>query len=76
MSYVNHPTKHGSVLINLDGIRRVDVVMSNPAGGAPLSDFGRITYEDRTVLEVTMGCALAVQGAFKSRTVPAAKEHK
>ena len=76
MSYVNHPTKHGSVLINLDGIRRVDVVRCNPAGGVPHSNYGRITYEDGAVMDVTMGCAMAIQGAFKSMTVPAPKEEK
>jgi hypothetical protein len=74
VSYLTHPTPHGSTLINLDGIRRVDVIRANPAGGAPRIDNGRITYEDGTVMEVTMGCAVAVQSAFKSKTVPTPKE--
>jgi hypothetical protein len=74
MSYLTHPTQHGSTLINLDSIRRVDVIRANPAGGGPCRDNGRITYEDGTVMEVTMGCALAVQNAFKSKTVPTFKD--
>ena len=74
MSFVNHPTRHGSVMISLDGIRRVDVIRSNPAGGAPRYDNGRVTYEDGTVMEVSADCAKAIQDAFKSRTVPTQKE--
>lgn len=74
MSYLSYPTNRGSTLINLDGIRRVDVVRANPTGGSPRSDRGRITYEDGTVMEVPMGCAMAVQNALKSKTIPLQRE--
>jgi hypothetical protein len=69
MRYVKHQQGHVTHLINLDGIRLVTCITANPAGGAPRADIGRITYTDGVVLEVSLGCAKAVQGAFMSKTV-------
>ena len=69
MSYYMFKEKHGNVLIDLTGIRFVEEISANPAGGAPRRDEGRITYWDGCVLEVSRECAVGVQAAFQSTTI-------
>lgn len=73
MSYLKHRKGCVTHLIDLDCIRHVQCVTSNPAGGAPRSASARIVYVDGYVLEVSLECGLAVQDAFKGETVQAAQ---
>lgn len=70
MSYLRYREKFGDVLIDLEGIRFVKEVGSNPCGGAPQQDSWQITYADGLVLNVSRECARSVQNAFKTKIVP------
>lgn len=70
MAYYRYREKFGFVLIDLSGIRFIREAGTNPCGGAPRTESGQITYSDGFVLEVSRGCAQAVQDAFRSQTVP------
>lgn len=70
MSYFRYREKFGDVLIDLEGIRFIKEIGTNPCGGAPRSEAGKITYADGFVLDVSRGCAQALQDALKSQTVP------
>lgn len=70
MSYLRYKETFGEILIDLDDIRFIQAISRNPSGGYPRNDSGKITYIDGFFLEVSRECAIAVQNAFKSQTVP------
>lgn len=76
MSYFRYREKFGDILIDLDDIRYVKEVGTNPCGGHPRQESGQITYIDGFVLEVSRGCAQALQDAFKSQTIPRSTSNK
>ena len=60
MPFVKHRDGPITRLVSLEGIRYVQAVETNPAGGAPRSTSGKIVYSDGQSLDVTLSCAEAV----------------
>ncbi len=46
--------QHGDKTVTLTGLRCIQEIHSNPAGGAPYRDGGVITYDDGRTIETSL----------------------